>query len=73
MDEREFTIRVNNDSSWISTIVLEPWGEIFPIGPGETRIVQRTGKGSAAVTIDVNDRELKIWEEGDGLLRMEHE
>jgi hypothetical protein len=62
---------VTNRSAHSTTLVLEPAGEIYPIQPGQSRVVLYAGDPTPRLAIDVSDDETKIWEEGVGTLELD--
>ena len=63
-------LTVTNRSSGQVDLVLEPAGEVYPMQPGQTRVVQYIGDPAPKLSIDVHHGEIKIWEEGDGTLEL---
>lgn len=61
-------LKIQNRSDRTVDLVLEPWGEVYPIEPGQDRGVTRTGDSLTELTIEVSATEIKLWEEGKGLL-----
>jgi hypothetical protein len=68
MADTSAKLTIRNRSDRTIDLVLEPWGEVYPVEAGQTRGVTRTGESSAELTIDVSPNEVKIWEEGAGQL-----
>lgn len=62
------TVKITNDSPKETTLVLEPWGDLRQIAPGESKIVRRTGGSGESLEITLSENEIKIWEEGSGEL-----
>jgi hypothetical protein len=64
-------LMVTNYSSGAFALVLEPFGEVYRIQPGETRVVRYGGDPAPRLSIDLHDGETKIWQEGPGRLELE--
>lgn len=62
------TMGVRNGSGVAINVVLEPWGEIHSLQPGETRTLSYEGDPEPSLTIDLGETEIKVWAEGDGVL-----
>lgn len=60
---------VTNDFAEAMRLVLEPWGEIYVLLPGERRLVTYLGDPAPRLSVDVGRGEMKIWAEGPGELR----
>lgn len=61
-----------NDFATELNLVLEPWGEIHPLRPGERRTLTLTYRGDPAprLSLDVGMTEIKIWAEGPGTFEL---
>jgi len=66
----EVVLRVRNDLAADLNLVLEPWGEIHPLRPGETRTVTYRGDPAPRLSLDVGTTEIKIWAEGPGTFEL---
>jgi hypothetical protein len=66
MDKQSITIKITNQSTKGSEVVLEPWGDCRPIGPGDAVLVRRLGGDTKGIAVDIGEGEIKIWEEGGG-------
>jgi hypothetical protein len=70
MTDPAVTLLVTNRSARQALLVLEPGGEIYPMAPEQTRVVRYTGDPAPKLSIDINDAETKIWDEGVGMLEL---
>lgn len=57
---------VTNRSGRAINVVLEPWGEIHPLGAETQRLVTYTGDPNPKLTVDVGNGQITIWAEGPG-------
>ena len=62
---------VTNRTSEPTDLVLEPAGEVYPIAPGQRRVVRYQGDPAPQLSIDIHVGETKIWEEGVGTMELE--
>lgn len=68
---QDVRLTVTNRSQEPIGLVLEPAGEVYTIDPGDSRVVRYIGDPAPSLSIDIHDRETKIWEEGVGRLELE--
>jgi hypothetical protein len=64
-------LAIRNRSEHAISLVIEPVGEIYPMEPGQTRVVRYVGDPTPNLAIEIGDAETKIWEEGVGTLEVE--
>jgi hypothetical protein len=64
------TIVVRNNSAEPVDLVLEPWGRIYTLQPGEPRTISYEGDPNPTLSLDVAAHEVKIWAEGHGELSL---
>jgi hypothetical protein len=67
---RDVRLTVANDSDRDVALVLEPWGEVYPIQPRERRDVIYRDDPERRLTIEYGATEIKIWAEGAGRLEI---
>jgi hypothetical protein len=70
-DNSVVRLKVTNRSSQPTKLVLEPAGEIYPMEPGQSRLVRYTGDPMPKLAIDIHNDETKIWDEGVGTLELD--
>ena len=67
MRGRSVRLLVSNETGTPTNLVLEPWGEIVRLEPGETRDIVYRGDSEPRIAIQSGPGELKLWAEGDGV------
>jgi hypothetical protein len=67
------SLSITNRRSEPMRLVLEPVGEIYDLEPERTLVVRHTTESPQALSIDVADGEVTVWEEGGGVLELEGE
>ncbi|MFX8672508.1 hypothetical protein ABTM23_19765, partial [Acinetobacter baumannii] len=51
-------------------LVLEPWGRVYSLQPGEPRMIGYAGDLEPQLSLEVAPGEIKVWAEGAGELTL---
>ncbi len=59
-------IFVRNSFEESVDLVLEPWGRVYRLEPGEPCTIVYDGDPQPGLSVDLTPGEIKIWAEGNG-------
>jgi hypothetical protein len=68
--ETNVRLMVTNEAEREIDLIFEPLGEIYPLAPGQSRLVVYSGGAEPKLSVDYDDTEIKIWAESAGDLEL---
>lgn len=61
-------VTLSNCTGKLLDLVLEPWGEVYTLGDGETKDLLYRDDPKNELGVTVADGEVKVWAQGFGIL-----